>query len=76
MTLTFDRLTFPLSNSEEKLGNLHDVALSTLFSNLFWSILVDLLSESTLDLIDDLELKRSHFKWIYVCVLVHFNFYY
>ena len=33
MTLAFDRLTFQLSNGEEQLGNLSDVALSTLFSN-------------------------------------------
>ena len=30
MTLTFDRMTFQLSNSVEQLGNLYDIALSTL----------------------------------------------
>ena len=56
MTLTFDRLTFQLSNSEEQLGNLYDIALSTLFSSPFGSVWVDLLSKLTLDLIDDLDL--------------------
>ena len=37
MTLTFDRLTFQLSRSEEHLGNLSDDALSTLLSNLVGS---------------------------------------
>ena len=77
MTLTFDRLTFQLSNSEEQLGNLYDIALSTLFSSPFGSVWVDLLSKLTLDLVDDLDLdKRGHFRWIFVCVLVHFNLYY
>ena len=77
MTLTFDRLTFQLSNSEEQLGNLYDIALSTLFSSPFGSVWVDLLSKLTLDLIDDLDLgKRGHFRWVYVCVLVRFNLYY
>ena len=30
MTLTFDRLTLQLSNSDEQLGNLYDIALPTL----------------------------------------------
>ena len=69
MTLTFDRLTFQLSNTEE-LGNLYDIALSTLFISPFGSVWDDLLSKLTLDLIDDLDLdKRGHFRWIYVCVL-------
>ena len=77
MTLTFDKLTFQLSNSEEQLGNLHDIALSTLFSSPFGSVCVDLLSKLTLDLVDDLVLdKRGHFRWIYVCVLGRFNLYY
>ena len=77
MTLTFDRLTFQLSNSEEQLGNLNDIALSTLFSSPFGSVWVDLLSKLTLDLIDNLDIdKRGNFRWIYVCVLVRFNLYY
>ena len=60
MTLTFDRLTFQLSNSEEQLGNLDDIALSTLFISLFGSVWVDLQSKLTLELIDDLDRdKRS-----------------
>ena len=51
MTLTFDRLTFQLSNSEEQLGNMSGVAMSTLFINPFRSFLVDLMSKLTL--IDD-----------------------
>ena len=77
MALTFDRLTFQLSNSEEQLENLYDIALSTLFSSPFGSDWVDLLSKLTLYLVDDLDLdKRGHFRWIYVCVLVRFNLYY
>ena len=77
MILTFDRLTFQLSNSEEQLGNMYDIALSSSFSSPFGSVWVDLLSKLTLDLIDDLDLdKRGHFRWIFVCVLVHFNLYY
>ena len=77
MTLTFDRLTFQSSNSEEQLGNLYEIALSTLFSSPFESVWVDLLSKLISDLIDDLDFdKRGHFRWIYVCVLVHFNLYY
>ena len=77
MTLTFDRLTFQLSNSEEQLGNLYDIALSTVFSSPFGSVWVDLLSELTLDLFDDLGLdKTGHFRWIYVWVSVRFNLYY
>ena len=69
--MTFDRLTFQLSISEEQLRKLYDIALSTLFSNPFGSVWVDLLSKLTLDLIDDLELnKMSHFRWIYVCVFI------
>ena len=75
--MTFDRLTFQLSNSVEQLGNLYDIALSTLLSRTFRSVWVDLLPKLTLDLIDDLDLdKRGHFRWIYVCVLVCFNVYY
>ena len=77
MTLTSDRLTFQLSNSEEQLGNLYDIAVSTLFSSPFGSVWANLLSKLTIDLIDDLELdKRGHFRWIYVCILVCFNLYY
>ena len=77
MTLTFDRLTFQLSNSEEQLGNLYDIALSALFSSPFGSVWVNLLSKLTFDLIDDLDLdKRGRFRWIYVCALVSFNLYY
>ena len=77
MTLTSDRLTFQLSNSEEQLGNVYDFALSTLFSSPFGSVMVDLLSKLTLDLIGDLDLdKRGHLRWIYVCVLVRFNLYF
>ena len=61
MTLIFDRLTFQLSNSEEQLGNLSVIALSTLLSTPVRSVLVDLLSKLTLYLIDDLEIdKRGH----------------
>ena len=75
MTLTFDGLTFHLSNSVEQLGNLYDIALSTLLSNLFGSVRIDLLSKLILGLLDNLDLdKRGHFRWIYVCVLVDFNF--
>ena len=74
MTLVFDRLTFQLSNSEEQLGNLYDIAPSTLLSNPFGSVWVDLLSKLPIDLIDDLDLdKRGHFRRIYECVLVSFN---
>ena len=63
MTLTFDRLTFQLCNSEEQLGNLSVVALSTLLSTPVRSVLVDLMSKLTIELIDDLELdKRSHLR--------------
>ena len=41
MTLTFDRLTFQLSKSEEQPGSLSNVALSTLFCNPFRSFLVN-----------------------------------
>ena len=77
MTFNFDRLTIQLSNSEEQLGNLSDVTLSTLFINPFESILVDLMSILTLDLIDDIDLNQKiPFKWIYVCVLVYFHLYF
>ena len=67
MTLSFDRLTFQLSNSEDQIRNLSDVALSTLFNNPFGSFLVDLLFKSTLDLIDDLDLNKTrHFRCIYM----------
>ena len=74
MTLSFDRLTFQLSNSEEQTRNLSDVALITLCINPFGSFLVDLLSKLTTDLIDDIHLnERSHFRCTYVCVFVRFN---
>ena len=77
MTLTFDKLTFQLSNSEEQLGNLYDIAPSTLLSSPFGEVWVNLLSKLTLDLVDDLDLyKRGHFRWIYVCVFVRFNLYF
>ena len=77
MTFNFDRLTIKLSNSEAQLGNLSDVALSTLFINPFESILVDLMFILTLDLINDIHLNQKiPFKWIYVCVLVHFYLYF
>ena len=41
MTLTCAKLTFHLRLSKEYLGNLSDVALSTLFRNPFGSFLVD-----------------------------------
>ena len=75
--MNFDRSTFQLSNSEEQHGNMYDIALSTLFSNPFGPVWVDLLSKLTFDLIDDHDLdKRSHFRRIYVCVLVRLNLYY
>ena len=59
MTLIFHILSFQLSNSEEQLGNQSVIALSsTLLSTPVRSILVDLLSKLTLDLIDDLEIDR------------------
>ena len=77
MTLTFDRLTFHLSKSEEQLANLSDVALSTSVSNPVGSYWVEFLAKLTLDLEDDIDLnKRSHFRGIYVCILVRFNLYY
>ena len=49
-------------------------ALSTLFSNPFGSFLVIFLSKLTIDLENGIDLnKTSHFKWIYVCVLVAFH---
>ena len=66
-----------MSTSEEQLGNLSDVSLSTFCSNLFGSYLDDILFKSTLDLKGDIDLNmRSHFRQIYVCVLVGFNLYY
>ena len=77
MTLTFDRFTFLLCSSEEQLGNLSVIALSTLLSTPVRSGLVDLLFKLTLDLIDDLDLdKRSHFRWKYGCISVRFSRYY
>ena len=38
VTLNFDRLTFQLSNVEVQLGNLNDIALSTLLSSPFGSV--------------------------------------
>ena len=77
MTMTFEKWTFPLSNSEEQLGNLSEVAVSTLLINPdgpFWLMCC---AKLTLDLIDDLDLyKRSQFRCIYVWVLVRFNLYY
>ena len=58
MTLAFDRLTFQLSNSKEQLGNLYDIALSTLLSSPFGSVCANLMSKLTLDLIDDLDLDK------------------
>ena len=55
-TLTFDRWTFQLRNSEEQLGNLYIIALSTLFSSPFGLVWVNLLSKLTFVLIDDLHL--------------------
>ena len=75
--MTYNILTFQLSNSEEQFGNLYDIAFSTLLSSPLGSVWVDLLSKLTLYLIDDFDLdKRGHFRWIYVCVLVGFDFYY
>ena len=34
MTLKFDRLTFQLSNSEEQLGNLYDIAVLYILTHL------------------------------------------
>ena len=69
--------TFSLSNSEEQLGNLSEVAVSILLINppgRFWLICC---AKLTLDLIDDLDLyKRSHFRCIYVCLLVRLSLYY
>ena len=65
MTLTFKKMTFQWSRSVEQLGNLSDVALSTLFSNPIGPDLVDFLSNLTLDIKDDLDLnKRSLFRFI------------
>ena len=58
MTLTFDRLTFWFSNSEEQVRNLFDAALSTWFINPFGSVLVDLMSKLTLDFIYDIDLSK------------------
>ena len=66
MTLTFDRLTFQLCNSEEQLEKLSIIALFTLLSTPVWSVLVDLLSKLTIDLITNLDIdKRRHLSWIY-----------
>ena len=63
MLLTFDRLSFQQSKSEEQLGSLSDVALSTLFSNPIGSCGFDFLFKLTLDLEDDLDInKRSYFR--------------
>ena len=74
MTLTFEKLTFPLSNSEEQLGNLSDVAVSILLINPpgpFWLIFC---AKLTLDLIDYLDIyKRSHFRWIYIYIYIHIS---
>ena len=54
--------------------NLSDIALATLLSDPFRSVIVNLLSRLTLDLIDDFALdKRSLYRWVYVCILVRFN---
>ena len=75
--LDFLKSTFPLSNSEEQLGNLSELAVSTLFINPpgpFWLICC---AKLTLYLIDDLDFfKRNHFRCMCVCVLVRFNLYY
>ena len=60
MTLTFKKMTFQSSKNVEQLGNLSNVALSTLFSNPIGPDLVDFLSKLTLDIKDDLDPnKRS-----------------
>ena len=59
MTLTFDKLTFQLCNSEEQLGNLSVIAPSTLLSTPVRSVWVVLLSKLTLNLINDLEDKMD-----------------
>ena len=59
MTLTFDKLTFQLCKSEEQLGNLSVIALSTLLSTPVRSVWVVLLSKLALDLIDDFEDKMD-----------------
>ena len=57
MTLTFDRVTFQLSKSEEQLGSLADVVLSLLSSNPVGSYRVEFVSEFALELLVDLDLK-------------------
>ena len=75
--LDLDRFNLNLSKSEEQLGNLSDVALSTSLRNPLGSFWVDFLSKLTLYLEDGIELnKRSHFRWIYACLLFGFNLYY
>ena len=67
--MTFEKLTFPLSNSKEKLRNLSDVAVFTLLINPprpFWLICCAKLS---LDLIDDLDLLRGYM-YAYQSVLI------
>ena len=72
MTLTFAGLTVQLCISEEQLGNLSVIVLSTLLGTPVRSVLVDLLSKLTIDLIHILD-KKSHLRWIYVCVLIRFS---
>ena len=71
MTLTFEKWTFPLSNSEEQLGNLSEVAVSTLLINPpgpFWLICS---AKLTLELIDDFDLyKRSYLFQMYICMRI------
>ena len=58
-------------------NNMETCPMITLFSCQFGSFWVDLQSKLNLDLKDDINLnKRSHFKWISVCVLVGFYLYY
>ena len=53
--LDFKKWTFPLSNSEVQLGNLSEVAVSTLLINPPWHFWLICCAKLTLDLIDDLE---------------------
>ena len=55
MTLTFEKLTFPLNNSKEQLGNLSEVAVSTLLINPHGPFWLFCCAKLTLDLIDDID---------------------
>ena len=71
MALTYDGLTFRWSKSEEQLGNLSDVALSTfIFSDLFEPIWFDCLSKLTLDLEDDPGLNKRKKIQMYICMRI------